>query len=267
MKRILFMHWISPGKGCRIQGARGFNLIEMMVAVIIIATLVLIAVREYGEYVLRAKITKAQVDLEELAKAVRMYNMKEEQPFRVATFTILELGSFIGTYLEKEPPFDPWGTPYCHDAEMGIIYSIGPDGLDSQRRVIPNFPPDDIIVRYMPEEFFITKVEYVDANRNIRIDFGDRIDIFFSRPAKMTNVSVFDFITNNPERALGSAIVSSPPRGNVLSFLFAAPVPPSINIGETTIKPRDFIDSILDCSPQPQPLRKHDEILIQSRRM
>ncbi len=266
MKRLNMLR-CRPVKGYRPLDARGFNLIEMMVAVIIIATLVLIAVREYGEYVLRAKITKAQVDLEELAKAVRMYNTKEEQPFRIATFTILELGSFVGTYLEKEPPFDPWGTPYRHNADMGIVYSIGPDGLDSQIRVIPNFPSDDIIVRYMPQEFFITKVEYVDANRNIRIDFGDRIDIFFSRPAKMTNVSVFDFITNYPERALGSAIVSSPPKGNVLSFLFASPVPPSINIGETTIRPRDFIDSIVDCSPQPQPLRKHDEILIQSRRM
>lgn len=266
MKR-LNMLMCGPKRESRIIDSRGFNLIEMMVAVIIVSTLLLIAVREYGDYILRAKITKAQVDLEELAKAIRMYNTKEDHPFNIATFTINELGTFIGSYLEKEPPFDPWGTPYRHNAEMGIVYSVGPDGLDSQRHTMPNFPSDDIVVRYIPEEFFITKVEYVDANRNIRIDFGDRIDIFFSRPAKMTNVSVFDFITNNPERALGSAIVSSSQKGNILSFLFAAPVPPSITIGETTIRPRDFIDSIVDCSPQPQPLRKHDEILIQSRRM
>lgn len=262
-----FMLNRRTGANARLSDNHGFNLIELMVAVIIIATLVLVSMREYAEYIHQAKVTKAQVDLEELAKAIRMYNTKEDQPFTIATFTVFELGSFIGTYLEKEPPFDPWGSPYRHSPEMGIVYSIGPDGFDSQRREITGFPYDDIIVRYIPEEFFITKVEYVDANRNTRIDFGDRVDIFFSRPAKMVNVSVFDFITKNPERALGSAVISSPPKGNVLSFLFASPVPPTINIGETTIIPRDFIDSILDCSNPPQPLRKHDEIMIQSRRM
>lgn len=266
MKRI-FMLKRRSGADARPSGNRGFNLIELMVALIIIATLVLTAIREYREYVQQAQITKAQMDLEELAKAIRLYNTREDQPFKVATFTILDLGGFIGTYLEKEPPFDPWGSPYLHSAEMGIVYSRGPDGFDSQVRTFENFPSDDIILRYMPKDFFITKVEYVDANRNTRIDFGDRVDIFFSRPAKMTNVSVFDFITNRPERALGSAIVASPARGTVLSFLFASPVAPTINIGETTIVPRDFIDSILDCSAQPQTLRKQDEIVIQSRRM
>lgn len=257
----------SVGRNNRFSDRQGFNLIELMVALIIIATLIIISIREYADYVQRAKFTKAQMDLEELAKAIRMYNTREDQPFRVATFTVFELGSFIGRYLEKEPPFDPWGSPYRHNADMGAVYSIGPDGVDSLQTGTVATQSDDILVRYIPSDFFIMKAEYVDANRNNRIDFGDRLDIYFSRPAQMSNVSVFDFITKNPERALGSAIISSPPRGSVLSFLFAAPIPPSIRIGETTIMPRDFIESILDCSNQPQPLRKMDEIVIQSKRM
>lgn len=247
--------------------SRGFNLIELMVALIIIATLILIAIREYAEYVQRAKITKAQMDLEELGKSVRMYNTREDQPFRIATFTIRDLGMFVGTYLEKEPPNDPWGRPYRHNADLGIVYSIGPDGLDSQRIGSPATMTDDIIVRYIPAEFFITKAEYVDANRNNLVDFGDRLDISFSRPAQMANVTVFDFLTKNPDRALGSAIVSSPAQGKLLSFLFAPPVPPRIRVGETTIVPREFIESVTDCSPQPQPLRRLEEVVIQRKRM
>ncbi|HOY67884.1 MAG TPA: type II secretion system protein GspG [Candidatus Ozemobacteraceae bacterium] len=247
--------------------SRGFNLIELMVALIIIATLVLIAIREYAEYVQRAKITKAQMDLEELGKSVRMYNTREDQPFRIATFTVRELGRFVGTYLEKEPPSDPWGRPYRHNADLGVVYSVGPDGLDSQKFTGLATMADDIIVRYIPAEFFITKAEYVDANRNNLVDFGDRLDIHFSRPAMMTNVTVFDFLTKNPERALGSAIIASPAQGKILSFLFAAPVPPKIRVGETTIVPREFIESVIDCSPQPQPLRRLEEVVIQRKRM
>lgn len=255
------------GKGVRFTDAHGFSLIELMVVLIIISTLVLIGIREYAEYVERAKITKVQMDLEELAKSIRIHNTREDQPFNISTFTITELGKFVGTYLEKEPPFDPWGNPYRHSVNLGMVYSVGPDGKDSQRPGSVATISDDIIVRYIPAEFFITRAEYVDANRNNLIDFGDRLDLFFSRPAQMNNVTVFDFVTKKPERALGSAIIGSPAQGSVLSFVFASPVRPSLRVGETTIAPREFIESIIDCSRQPQPVRQLEEIVIQRKRM
>jgi len=238
-----------------------------MVAIIIIATLVLIALREYAEYIEQAKVTKVQMDLEELAKSIRMYNTREDQPFTVSTFTSIDLGRFIGTYLEKEPPFDPWGNPYRHSSDLGVVYSLGPDGKDAQRPGSIATISDDIIVRYIPAGFFISKAEYVDANRNNLIDFGDRLDLHFSRPALMNNVTVFDFITKKPERALGSAIIGSPAQGRILSFVFASPVAPSLRVGETTIAPREFIETIVDCSRQPQPLRRLEEVVIQRKRM
>ena len=110
---------------------RGFALIELLCVILVIACLLIFAVDEYIRYIAQTRITRANVDIDELIKAVRLYNIKESNRFEVDVFMPNKLGSFIGRYLDKEPPMDPWGKPYKHSADMGVVYSMGPDGKDS----------------------------------------------------------------------------------------------------------------------------------------
>ena len=248
------------------QSRSGFTLIDLMVTLLIISTLLIFAVDEYARYIADAKVTRATADLNELAQAVRLFNIREERSFKVATFTPTELGSFIGTYLEKEPPLDPWKRPYFHDYRQGMLYSFGPDGKDGSG-VTGSGTSDDIVTRYLPSTLFITRAVYFDANSNNLIDYGDYINLSFSRPAQVKDATVFDFVTSFPEKALGSAIVQSVPEDPFKArIVFTPPVPPSIRMGETTIAPREFIESIVDYSDTPIKLKMVENLVIQKQK-
>lgn len=244
----------------------GFSLIELLIVLLVISTIMIFAVEEYRRYIEDAKISRAKADIDELIKAVRLYNVREGRDFEIATFSLQNLGNFVGTYLEKEPPRDPWGNFYLHSAEVGAVFSKGPNGRADILATVASGTPDDIVARYLPEKFFITKAEYVDANLNHLIDFGDYLEVKFSRPAVLKDPVAVDFETDIPERALGSAIVTPTEDKFVARISFVPPVPPSIRIGETRLFPREFIDSIVDKSPIPQNLQKLKGVLITNKR-
>ncbi len=242
----------------------GFSLVELMIVLLIIATILMYAIKEYRDSILDAQVTRAKVDLDDLGKTVRLYNIREETPFRVGTFTPLFLGTMIGRYFEKAPPLDPWGNPYLHDAKLGILYSIGPNRVnDFQNRGVFE---DEVVARYLPEGFFVTSAEYVDANRNNQIDFGDLLEIGFSRPAKMEHVAATIFETRNPSDALANARVQAASEGSTLKLYFLPPHPPKFVVGQTTIYPHENNDSIRDFSSPPQYLKAIEEVTIQRKR-
>jgi general secretion pathway protein G len=248
------------------QARSGFTLIDLMVTLLIISTLLIFAVDEYARYIEDAKVTRATADLNELAQAVRLFNIREERSFKVATFTPTELGSFIGTYLEKEPPLDPWKRPYMHDFRQGMLYSLGADGKNDALN-IGSATSDDVVARYLPSRLFITRAVYLDSNSNNLIDYGDYINLTFSRPAQIKDATVFDFVTSSPEKALGSAIVQAIPEDPFRArIVFTPPVPPSIKMGETTIAPREFIESIVDFSDIPVKLVMVENLVIQKQK-
>lgn len=243
----------------------GFSLIELMVVLLIIGLLMVFAIDEYLKHIERARETKARADLEALSKAVRMYTLKEERPFEVATFSKLYLGNFIGNYLEKDPPNDPWDRPYYNRPELGILYSWGSDGIDGYA---PNrISTDDVIFHYLPTGFYLTRAEYIDNNRNNRIDFGDLLELSLSRPGKLISPIVFDFVSSYPAQAFGSAKVIAASQGQTLQIEFAAPVLPTFEVGKTLVSPREFIDSIVDFSRPPIRLASSPAVVIQRRKM
>jgi general secretion pathway protein G len=243
----------------------GFSLIELMVVLLVISTIMIFAVEEYRRHIEDARITRAKADLDELVKAVRLFNIREGRTFSVATFTINDLGNFVGTYLEKEPPKDPWGNPYLHSSQLGAVYSMGPNKKADILSEIATDTADDIVARYLPEHFFITKADYVDANLNNIMDFGDYIELRFSRPAVLKDPVVMDFETSSPEKALGSAIVSDVDDPFMARIDFLPPVPPNITLGETMLFPREYIASIYDKSPRPQNLQRLKGVIIEKK--
>lgn len=239
----------------------------MMVVLVIISVLLIFAMNAYKRYITDAKISRAKADLNELAQSIRLYNIREDKPFEIATFSTKDLGIFVGTYLEKDPPRDPWGNYYLHDYRKGMLYSKGPNKVDDVKQIASGSMNefDDVVMRYLPEKLFITRAEYVDANLDNQINFGDYIQLRFSKPAKIEDASVFDFNTKFPDKALGSAVVKPMNDPLYARIIFSPPTLPTLRLGETTISPREFIESITDYSEVPKRLVKVEEVVIRKK--
>ncbi len=242
----------------------GFALIELLIVLLIMSSLLIFAIEEYRRYILTTRITRARTDIDELAKAIRLFNIKEPRSFSATVFSPQALGNFIGTYLEKEPPRDPWGVYYMHSPELGIVYSTGPDGKPQVTTVATE--SDDVVMSYLPQSFFITRAEYVDVNMNNIVDTSDQIELTFSRPARLTDPISVDFETTDPEKALGTALVRPGDSPFKAKIEFAPPIAPRVVLGRTHLFPREFIESITDFSPTPQPLGRVDNLVIEKRR-
>ncbi len=247
-----------------VTGKGGFTLIELLVSLLIISTLLIFAVEEYKRHIETARIGRARADIEELVKSVRLYNIRENRTFDIGTFSPQLLGSFVGNYLEKEPPRDPWGNYYRHDANIGIVFSTGPDGI-TQSTIVATWT-DDIALSYLPAAFFMTRAEHVDANLNNLLDFGDYIDVRLSRPAQLKNPVVIDFETTSPIKALGSARIRAGDNPFNLRIEFAPPDMPTLIPGETRLYPREYVESIVDLSPKPQSLQRQEGVIIEKKR-
>ncbi len=245
---------------------KGFSLIELMVVLLVMSAILIFAIEEYRRHIEDARVARAKADLDELVKSVRLYNIREGRSFKVATFTLSELGGFIGTYLEKEPPKDPWGNFYLHSPELGVIFSQGPNGKADVLSETATSTVDDIIVRYLPENFFITQADYVDANLNNLIDFGDYIELRFSRPAVLKDPIFNDFETESPQKAIGTALILATQDPFVARIDFMPPEGPSMVLGETMLLPREYIDSIVDRSPVPKKLERLRGVIINKKR-
>ncbi len=257
-RNLRFLSSSHPGK------TAGFTLIELLVSLLIMSTLMIYAIKEYMRHIETARIGRAKADIEELIKSIRLYNIRENRSFDIATFSPQLLGSFIGNYLEKEPPRDPWGNFYLHNADTGIVFSTGPDRKD-QSTTIATWS-DDIVMSYLPAAFFMTRAEHVDVNLNNLLDFGDYIDVRLSRPAQLRNPVMIDFETVNPAKALGSAKIKAGDTPFNLRIELAPPDMPTLVPGETRLFPREYIESIVDLSPKPQPLQRQEGVIIEKKR-
>lgn len=243
---------------------KGFALIELMVVLLIMSALLVFAMDEYKRHIASTKVIRARADIDELVKAVRLFNIKESSNFTVTMFSPQALGTFVGNYLEKEPPRDPWGNYYRHSANLGVVFSCGPDGKPQTVSVASE--TDDVVGGYLPQSFFITRAEYVDANLNNVVDISDYIELTFSRPAKLIEPMAVDFETEFPSKALGSAVVIAETNSFKARIEFIAPFAPQIKPGETRLFPREYIESVVDLSPTPQRLQRQEGLVIEKRK-
>ncbi len=244
---------------------KGFTLVELLLVLLILGLILIFAINEYLKAIETARVGKAKADIDELIKAVRLHNIKENEPFKVEVFSPNKLGSFVGNYLEKDAPLDPWGNYYRHAPNLGVVYSCGPNKKSEVESFITE--SDDIVVHYLPKDLFITKAEYVDANQNNQIDFNDYIELTFSKPAIVKDALGQDFETANPEKALGTvSIVADQKNPMKARITLIPPIGSHIVLGETTILPREYIESIYDYSPAHLRLQRFDALKVTKRK-
>ena len=139
---------------------QGFTLIELLVVITIIAILAGAALPFVQNYVLESRISKAKADLDEIARALMVYETRE------GTYNSSNISQIVGRYLNNSP-VDPWGVQYYVATESGIVYSSGPD------RVPNNY--DDISAGYQPP-LALVNVKWVDANNTGAVDTQNRPD-------------------------------------------------------------------------------------------
>lgn len=150
---------------------RGFTLIELLVVITILAILAGAALPYVQNYVAESRVAKAKTDLEEIARALAIYETREGD---YAKDTVSDL---TGRYLNKSP-IDPWGSSYVVDTKGGTVYSKGPDRSDSGSGAF-----DNIVVPYQPP-LALVSAKWVDKNQSGAVDFqnvSDELHLAFSR--------------------------------------------------------------------------------------
>lgn len=177
---------------------KGFTLIELLVVITILAILAGAALPYVQNYVSESRIAKAKSDLDEISRALVIYESREGD-YQKGTVEDL-----TGRYLDRSP-IDPWGVPYKVATESGIAYSTGPDRMDADLTDLPNteqYAFDNIEVSYVPP-LALVSVKWVDKNKSGAVDtqnVADEIHLTFSRKlaesAKNTTASLSADITN-----------------------------------------------------------------------
>ncbi len=84
----------------REPGRAGFTLVELLIAIAIIAVLVAIAVPSYESYRYRVQVARAQSDIVSMGPAIDLYRMDN----RVLPQSLADIG--------KAGMRDPWNNPY-----------------------------------------------------------------------------------------------------------------------------------------------------------
>ena len=157
---------------------KGFTLIELLVVITIIAILAGAALPYVQNYVDESRQAKAKSDLDEIARALIVYESREGEYIKA------DVSDLTGRYLDRSP-IDPWGVPYIVATESGIVYSLGPDrkDYDPADPTTEQFSYDNIEVSYMPP-LALVSVKWVDKNKSGAVDtqnVADEIHLTFSR--------------------------------------------------------------------------------------
>lgn len=132
----------------------GFTLLEILIALVISATLAVIAIPMYGQYVEQARVSKAKVEIGAIAASISKYY----STYNTYPPTLAALGTPV--------PLDPWGNAYVYlpiavvpapntgqvlkDKSLHPVntdfdlYSKGPDG-QTTTQIASKSTQDDII--------------------------------------------------------------------------------------------------------------------------
>lgn len=157
----------------------GFTLIELLVVITIIAILVGAALPYVQGYVAESRISKAKSDLEEIRRALAIYETRE------GAYNSKDVSLLTGRYLNTSP-IDPWGKPFVVATGTGIVFSSGPDRID--------FTADDIVTNYQPP-LALVSVKWVDANQSGSVDTQNTFDylqLYFSRKVASNSDAIAD---------------------------------------------------------------------------
>lgn len=155
---------------------RGFTLIELLVVITILAILAGAALPYVQNYVAESRIAKAKTDLEEIARALAVYETRE------GDYTKGTVADLTGRYLNKAP-IDPWGRPYVIATASGLVISGGPDRLYDVNDMKDGDNADNIQAPYQPP-LALVSIKWIDRNQSGAVDTQnepDQIQLQFSR--------------------------------------------------------------------------------------
>ena len=122
----------------KVQAARGFTLLELLVVMVIIGLLAAYVGPKYFSQVGRSEIRMAQSQIDSLEKALHQYRLdmgsypSTEHGLAALMSSPNNEPRWHGPYLSKTPPADPWGHPYVYkypgDNTEFDLFSYGKDG-------------------------------------------------------------------------------------------------------------------------------------------
>lgn len=190
---------------------KGFTLIELLVVITILAVLAGAALPYVQNYVEESRVAKAKTDLEEIARAIAVYETREGDYIKG---TVEDL---TGRYLNKAP-IDPWGRPYIIATASGLVISSGPDRDYDVNDLTDDSNADNIQGPYQPP-LALVSVKWVDRNQSGAVDTQnstDTIQLTFSRILSNTyaelddNGSINDyFAVNGTDTTFGELFASA----------------------------------------------------------
>jgi prepilin-type N-terminal cleavage/methylation domain-containing protein len=188
----------------------GFSLIEVLVTMMIIATMVSTASMYYADVIQQTNRDKALSDLKQICKVLHDYDASF--PSGLTTYTqisvdpqLRDLDKLVEARKMVSIPSDPWGNFYRIDIQAGIVYSQGQDFGKSFDHFRYSFDPghkpplpmsvedaisfasmDDVIVRFRPP-FKPVKAGMLTtkrAGKEVSI-----VNVVFSRAVSHTNLT------------------------------------------------------------------------------
>lgn len=112
---------------------RAFSLVELIVAVTIMAILAALVVPRVTQWIGFTKSKTARADAETISNQVRMYMTAKGLSTLPGDFELVELSEGEGALLNKNQLSDPWGNAYQIrvPGEINLdfdVYSFGADG-------------------------------------------------------------------------------------------------------------------------------------------
>ena len=131
--------------------ARAFTLIELLLVLVILATLAALVVPTFTKRPEQAKVTAAVTDISNIELALDVFEVdcgrfpSTEEGLRALIEQPSNAIDWQGPYLKRGMPKDRWGNPYLyrypgqHNVSSYDLYSCGPDGQEGGADDIDNW--------------------------------------------------------------------------------------------------------------------------------
>ncbi len=142
---------------CR-SGRRAFTLMEVLLVLVILVVIASFAFTALGPVRKQANVKAARTQIGVFESALGLYQVnigdypatdQGLESLREAPSDLVDPDAWLGPYLQKPVPKDPWGQPYqyeypgTHDENMPDIWSMGPDMVDGTDDDVGNWVDEE----------------------------------------------------------------------------------------------------------------------------